>query len=665
MDSLVRDLRRYLGLCAILFIATLAQGATLAPASQGAVRAATFEVVLRKLDADPLSYEKPLPLELIPYAIRSDRYWSIGTAFAVGADTYVSAAHVLLAAVGSQFGAPALRDGAGHVYPLDQVLKFSAHEDFVVFTVSGAPPATPLVTSREYKIDDVVFAVGNALGSGVVVRDGSLTSETPEAQDGRWKWLRFSAAASPGNSGGPLLDAGGNVIGLVRAKSPNENLNYALPIGRVMDAPRQAAFDLRYSVRLPTVRDTQVANFVEQFALPKRFADFAQTCRELQLRAARHDQQQLMSSLAGKLFPKGNSGKLLATVYDSSLPSFVQEAKDDAWDAVSAAETANQDLPGRGLISTGSSLGVEVFRLRRPDAATDTKFYEEPAAFMDLLLKGLKLPRVVGDQAIRITSLGQKPQEQVFEDRYGRRWQVTHWPLGYIDSYVVCYALPTPEGYVGMIQVAASSQLDTMDDYLKVLADAIYVNYSGTLAQWQAFLARRELRPKTFEHLQVEFDDKQGVRYRSPRVTLQLPKDVVDASSSSELVLHMAYMLDREQLDWDVGGVYLYKDTARHTYVGLERHIKPTDASAKDLLETWNQMRERGPGFNRVAGHDDEFRNYWIHDVAGPPSASTPGIDPAAGVLYDVFYDTDASAYPSDLEERERRLIKTTQVLEH
>src|SRR5579872_784099 len=392
MERRTGSLRRYLWLWGLVFGITVSQAATLAPESQKAVRAATFEVVLRKLDTELLTYEKPLPLELIPYSIRSDKYWSIGTAFAIGPNTYVSAAHVLEATIGSQFGAPALRDGSGHVYPLDRVLKFSAHEDFVVFTISGAPAATPVATNPDYKIDDVVFAVGNALGEGVVVRDGLLTSETPEEKDGRWKWLRFSAAASPGNSGGPLLDASGRVIGIVRAKSPNENLNYALPIGRVLDAPEQAAFDLRYSIRLPTARDSQVATVKTQFPLPKSFAEFAQTYRDLILRTTRLEQERLASSLADKLFPKGKSGKLLATVYDSALPSFVQQTETDAWDAVAASDTTDQDLPGKGLISTGAALGVQVFHLRRPDHAADGKFYADPGAFMDLLLKGLKLP---------------------------------------------------------------------------------------------------------------------------------------------------------------------------------------------------------------------------------------------------------------------------------
>jgi hypothetical protein len=631
---------------------------------QQAVRAGTFEVVLRKPDTDPLSYEKPLPLDLIPYVIRTDHYWSIGTAFAISPTTYVTAAHVLLASVGSEYGVPALRDGAGHVYPLDQVVKLSMHEDFAVFTLSGAPPATPLSPSAEHKIDDTVFAAGNALGEGVVVRDGLLTSETPEDQDGRWKWLRFSAAASPGNSGGPLLDALGRVIGIVEAKSPNENLNYALPITRVLEAATQASFDVRYSVKLPTAREAQVATLKTQLPLPKPFADFARAYRELQQRTEHRDRQLVESAIAGQLFPKGDSAKLLATVYDAPVPVFVQQGRDDAWDAIGPDNLTTQDLPGRGLVTTGDTLGVYVYRLRRPAAASDAAFYHDPGAFMDLLLKGLKLPRQVGTQAIRITSLGHSPEQRVLEDRYGRRWQITSWPLGYVDGKVVCYALPTPEGYVGMVQVTPASQLDRLDQYLSELADALYVSYSGTLAQWQAFLSRSDLRPRALEHIQLEFDDKQGLRYRSPRVTLQLPADLAGLTRESELALHMTYIQDGERLSWDVGGLYVYKDLDQHTYVGLERHVKPADESARDLLETWNNMRSHGPGFNGVAGHDPEFKQYWIHDAVSAARVQNPGIDPDARVLYDVFYNTQDDVYPRDLEETERRLIQATRILE-
>jgi hypothetical protein len=65
-----------------------------------------------------------------------------------------------------------------------------------------------------------------------------------------------------------------------------------------------------------------------------------------------------------------------------------------------------------------------------------------------------------------------------------------------------------------------------------------------------------------------------------------------------------------------------------------------------------------------VAGHDDEFKSYWIHDAVSAPLADGPGIDPRARVLYDVAYFTDSNRYPVDMEESERRLIAATKILE-
>ena len=278
---------------ALVILALLAGGgvhaAPLTGELQKQVRAATFEVVLKKPEKDTLTYEKPLPLELIPFQERNDKYRSVGTAFAISPGTFVTAAHVIGASITSQFGAPAIRDGDGKVYPIDRILKYSNHEDFVLFTVTGAPPVTPLATNTAAAIDDPVFAVGNALGEGIVIRDGLLTSLTPEAQDGRWKWLRFSAAASPGNSGGPLLDAQGRVIGLVAAKTPNENLNYALPIDRLLNAPdKSGTFEVRESFGIPKLlRGTVVADYKETLPLPLAFPEFARTTRGISCTTSR------------------------------------------------------------------------------------------------------------------------------------------------------------------------------------------------------------------------------------------------------------------------------------------------------------------------------------------------------------------------------------------
>src|SRR5258708_13818906 len=242
--------RQFIG--SLLIIFPYCGHAGLALELQPQIRASTFEVVLKKPAADPLTYEKALPFDLMPCIERNDQYLSIGTAFALGKNCYVSAAHVFERAVDSQFGPSGLRAANGTVYAIDRILKFSRHGDFVVFSLTNDPSPKGLSINRDAKIDTAVFAVGNALGEGIVIRDGVFTSETPEEQDGLWKWIRFSAAASPGNSGGPLLDDAGNVVGIVLLKSVNENLNFSLPIGIVLDAPGdQATLDERELTPLP------------------------------------------------------------------------------------------------------------------------------------------------------------------------------------------------------------------------------------------------------------------------------------------------------------------------------------------------------------------------------------------------------------------------------
>src|ERR1700722_11148915 len=301
---------------------------------QHQVRLATFEVVVKKPDKDTATYEKPLPLELIPFVERNDAYWPIGTAFAIGPNTFVTAAHVIGACVGSQFGVPGIRDSDSHVYIVDKVLKYSLREDYVVFSVQNPPSVTPLQPNTQAATDDAVFAVGNALGEGVVIRDGLLTSFTSEAQDGKWKWLRFSAAASPGNSGGPLLDAQGRVIGVVEAKSPNENLNYALPIENVLNgSDKLATFDTRQSFGFPKLlQGTVVGELKDSFPLPQTFPESPSRFQGLFLRYFREQETKLTASLSGSIFPHGQSATLLAHLYASHDPSIVAQADNGALD---------------------------------------------------------------------------------------------------------------------------------------------------------------------------------------------------------------------------------------------------------------------------------------------------------------------------------------------
>ena len=78
-------------------------------------------------------------------------------------------------------------------------------------------------------VGDPVLAVGSPLGLGNSVSSGIVSA----FHDGI---IQFSAPISPGNSGGPVVDRTGRVVGVARSKLVGdgaEGLSFAIPIALV------------------------------------------------------------------------------------------------------------------------------------------------------------------------------------------------------------------------------------------------------------------------------------------------------------------------------------------------------------------------------------------------------------------------------------------------
>lgn len=81
---------------------------------------------------------------------------------------------------------------------------------------------------------DMAFAVGNPLGLTRSVTEG-IISNTRRNVEGQ-VYLQTTAQISPGNSGGPLFNARGQVIGVTNMKIPlGEGLGFAIPVNYVVD----------------------------------------------------------------------------------------------------------------------------------------------------------------------------------------------------------------------------------------------------------------------------------------------------------------------------------------------------------------------------------------------------------------------------------------------
>ena len=140
--------------------------------------------------------------------------------------------------------------------PADLVREDRANDMAVLRLRGNSPPALGIRPSRLVKLGEAVATVGfpnTAIqGQEPKLTDGKISSLYGMQDDARM--FQMSVPVQPGNSGGPLFDMNGNVVGIVvqRLTTPNaQNVNYAVKssmlltflesIPQLTDAPAAAA----------------------------------------------------------------------------------------------------------------------------------------------------------------------------------------------------------------------------------------------------------------------------------------------------------------------------------------------------------------------------------------------------------------------------------------
>ena len=613
-----------LALVSLAVAAMPARAAELSKSVQQSIRAATFEVVQLKPPDGEITYDRELPLDLIPYQERIDKYRSIGTAFAIGPNRYVTAGHVLDLGMGSLFGPPALRDSAGKVYDIDQVYKSSDRRDFVEFSLRAPPKDAKFLTpGAKPALNTTVFAVGNALGEGVIIRDGVYTSDTPEELDGQWQWLRFSAAASPGNSGGPLVDERGRVVGVVLRKSPSENLNVALPIAEVVNAKEgEGHLGGRIPMRIGIIDASETLKFDEHFDLPKPLAQYFTSMTQLTTGLVTGAQTKLLEHNAEHLFPRGaGSEQMLHSIYRAPFPRTLHEDPNKVWVAV-APQVQTVQLDRNGFVEQSAGL----LRLRIPDGMSLATLYGDDKLYMDMLLKAHMERRTVGSDSVRVTSLGKPMSSSHFTDRWGRTWQVRDWAVPFDDQIVTVASLPTPEGYVGFLTTIGSGFTAVAHKTQQLMCDFIDLTLMGTVAQWQDYLAQPGVQPKAFESIRIKIDPDSQVQFHASRYELTVKPELVKLSKDSMLFLDFGFSGTADNASWSVQRVVVTERLHTSNWVQVSRRTEPPASLPDSFQSNWTKLKARSFPYNGLI--ESQNGETQISAAVEPPG---PG---AAGVRY-------------------------------
>ncbi len=158
-----------------------------------------------------------------------------GTGFFVTTDGYLlTAAHVVANATALKVSL------AGKTLPV-KVVRVDEKNDLALLKVTGTFPALPVMSSGTVKLGTDVFTIGfpniDLQGASPKLTKGVISGLNGVQDDP--SCFQVSVAVQPGNSGGPLVNSSGAVVGVVTARLNDlatakqtgmlpQNVNYAV-----------------------------------------------------------------------------------------------------------------------------------------------------------------------------------------------------------------------------------------------------------------------------------------------------------------------------------------------------------------------------------------------------------------------------------------------------
>jgi TonB family protein len=232
-------------------------------------------------------------------------------------------------------------------------------------------------------------------------------------------------------------------------------------------------------------------------------------------------------------------------------------------------------------------------------------------------LKGLALTRPVGADQVRITSLGAASADNLYTDRFGRIWQERVWPMPFLDAYATALLLPTPDGYVGIVQVTPSLVLRGTQAIMQLMTDQFTASYTGTPAQLQAFLKRTRLLPKPLA--QVNLARQPDWLVKTPRFELSVPSKAFPVADDGQIALLTGFFQEGPTLTWDVLSAVFSKDSEGKDTVGLYRDARPPKSAKIELRNQYQAIAERRPPYDQHITREsaDVFAINQVIDVPG------------------------------------------------
>lgn len=166
--------------------------------------------------------------EIVTYDRNGNEY-ALGTGFVYSSDgKIITNYHV----IDNAYSAKITINGTE--YPIERVVTYDKEIDIAVLSVSGSGLVPVVICEEQHKVGETVYAFGSSKGLTATFSDGIITYSNREV-DGVY-YTQHDAPISSGNSGGPLINEYGEVIGInTWTVRESQNLNFAINVAELQN----------------------------------------------------------------------------------------------------------------------------------------------------------------------------------------------------------------------------------------------------------------------------------------------------------------------------------------------------------------------------------------------------------------------------------------------
>ncbi|MBR1506417.1 MAG: trypsin-like peptidase domain-containing protein [Eubacterium sp.] len=188
-------------------------------------------------------------------AVLSDTYSSLGTGFFDDTEgTVITNYHVI---DGSKEAY--ITTTSGEKYDVVEVIGYDKNLDIAILSTNAVNTKPLAKRSELINTGEKVYALGSSQGYSNTFTEGIISSA--EREERGKTYIQHTAPITNGNSGGPLLDSEGRVIGInTWGRVDGQNLNFAIPINMVSTVSRDVNLPLEgvYQTEYFAGDDTEV-----------------------------------------------------------------------------------------------------------------------------------------------------------------------------------------------------------------------------------------------------------------------------------------------------------------------------------------------------------------------------------------------------------------------